>query len=241
MDGVETSQCAQDAAFYNNGYMHRSLLILAIVLPQPLKQTLYRRVFGWRIGKNVSIGLSYIDAREVTLMDGARIGHLNVFRRLRRLHVGPSAHVHHSNHIVGASTSFPQAASSFAMEQGSAMMGRHYVDCSGTVEIGKRSVIGGADTQIWSHTLLVVPGGYHMVTGTVRIGKGVYIGARATIVAERIPDGAVVAAGSVVNKSIPGEDCRLLIAGNPAIVRKRYEGTDPSGEETALTMIPGTG
>ena len=59
------------------------------------------------------------------------------------------------------------------------------------------------------------------------------------ILAEHIPDGAVVAAGSVVNKTFPGQDCRLLIAGNPATVRKRYEGTDPTGAETTLTMIPG--
>jgi carbonic anhydrase/acetyltransferase-like protein (isoleucine patch superfamily) len=219
--------------------MRKFLLLLAVLLPQSLKQMVYRRALGWMIGQGVRIGFSYIDAREVTLKDGARIGHLNVFRRLRRLSLGEKAHVHHSNQIVGATPDYPRAASTFTMEDGSALMGRHYVDCPGTVEIGERTVLGGSETQIWSHTLLVVPGGYEMLTTSVRIGRGVYIGARAVILAQRIPDGAVVAAGSVVNKSFPGQDCRLLIAGNPATVRKRYEGTDPSGMETALTMIPG--
>jgi acetyltransferase-like isoleucine patch superfamily enzyme len=221
--------------------MRKLILLLAPVLPQPVKQALYRRALGWKIGKNVSIGISYIDAREVSIMDGAKIGHLNVFRRLRRLTLASGAHVRHSNQIIGASHGFPRAASTFIMDEGSAVMGHHYIDCPGTVEIGEGTVIGGADTQIWSHTLVVVRGGFEMVTGTVRIGKGVYVGARATILAESVPDGAVVAAGSVVNKSFPGQDCRLLIAGNPATVRKRYEGTDASGTETAVTLIPGDG
>jgi acetyltransferase-like isoleucine patch superfamily enzyme len=105
------------------------------------------------------------------------------------------------------------------------------VDCSGGVEIGQGTIVGGADTQVWSHTLKVAPAGYEMVMRPVRIGKGVYVGARATILAERIPDGAVVAAGSVVNKSFPDEDCRLLLAGNPAAIRRRYG----QGEDGAQT------
>jgi hypothetical protein len=36
-------------------------------------------------------------------------------------------------------------------------------------------------------------------------------------------------------------DCpgRVAVAGNPATVRKRYEGTDPSGAETGITFVPG--
>ena len=176
--------------------MRKLLLLIAVILPQFLKKAIYRRIFGWKIGDGVSIGLSYLDVLEVELLDGARIGHLNAFRRLRSLRLGRAAQVHHSNQIVGASAGFPGAASSFTMEDGSAVMGRHYIDCPGIVEIGSGSVLAGADSQIWSHTLVVVPGGYHMVTLRVRIGRGVYVGARATILAKSIPDGAVVGMGT---------------------------------------------
>jgi acetyltransferase-like isoleucine patch superfamily enzyme len=219
--------------------MRKFLLALAVILPQPMKQALYRHAFGWKIGPGARIGFSYVDARDVVVMEGARIGHLNVFRRLNVLRIGRGAHIRHSNEVVGASAGYPHAASAFTMEDGSSMMGHHYIDCPGRVVIGERTVLGGRDIQVWSHSLEVVPGGFHMHARDVRIGKGVYIGGRATILAERVPDGAVVAAGSVVNKSIPDEDCRLLIAGNPATVRKRYEGTDPGGGETHVTLVPG--
>lgn len=217
------------------------LLLFIVFLPQPIKQALYRRIFGWHIERKVKIGFSYIDAREVVLKEGVRIGHLNIIRRLRLLHLEHGVGIHHSNQITGAARGFPRAASAFTMERGSWLTGHHYIDCPGTVEIGAGTILGGSESQIWSHSLRVVPGGYEMITLRVRIGKGVYVGARSIVMAERVPDGAVIAAGSVVNKTIDGQDCRLLIAGNPATVRKRYEGTLGDGEETSVVLIPGDG
>ena len=69
----------------------------------------------------------------------------------------------------------------------------------------------------------------------LHVGQGVYIGARSTLIGCSIPDRAMVGAGSVVNKSFATEDYRLLIAGNPAIVKKRYD-NDALSEQKAIEV-----
>jgi hypothetical protein len=55
-------------------------------------------------------------------------------------------------------------------------------------------------------------------TAPVRIGDGVWIGSRATILkGVTIGDGAIVAAGAVVNRDVPAH---ALVAGVPAVVRR---------------------
>jgi acetyltransferase-like isoleucine patch superfamily enzyme len=42
-----------------------------------------------------------------------------------------------------------------------------------------------------------------------------------------LPDRTVVGAGSVVTKQFAPEPCPYLIAGNPAIIKKRYQVSSP--------------
>jgi acetyltransferase-like isoleucine patch superfamily enzyme len=57
----------------------------------------------------------------------------------------------------------------------------------------------------------------------VTIGAHVYVGARSTLVGCALPDRTVVGAGSVVTKQFAAEATPYLIAGNPAIIKKRYQ------------------
>jgi acetyltransferase-like isoleucine patch superfamily enzyme len=91
-----------------------------------------------------------------------------------------------------------------------------------SLTIGEETILGGdvliSDTDF--HTPL--PGfswSNDAVTTAqpVRIGRGCFIGARATILkGVTIGDGAVIAAGAVVTKDVPAES---LAAGNPALVK----------------------
>ena len=56
------------------------LAVLAAIalLPSFLKRPSYRLFFGYRVGKRVRIGLSIIDARDCTIDDDVKIGHLNI-------------------------------------------------------------------------------------------------------------------------------------------------------------------
>jgi acetyltransferase-like isoleucine patch superfamily enzyme len=85
------------------------------------------------------------------------------------------------------------------------------------ISIGDNTIIG-YNVTVLTHEFLVRE--YHK--GPVEIGAGVLIGSNATILpGVRIGDGAVVGAGSLVNRDIPPG---ALAAGVPARIRRREVG-----------------
>jgi acetyltransferase-like isoleucine patch superfamily enzyme len=200
------------------------LLLLAVALPGPLKRAYYRRVFGWRIGRGVRVGLSFVDARTVDLDEGCRIGHFNVFRGLAELRVGRGSHVANFNQAFGT-LGLPGFPSRLLVGQWVSLMSRHFLDVAGVVTIGDGVTFGGRDTQVWSHSLAFDDQGRRSLRPLdVTVGDAAYLGARVTLVGCSVPAGAVVGAGSVLTRSFPPDPTgrRLLIAGNPAAVRKTY-------------------
>ena len=96
------------------------------------------------------------------------------------------------------------------------------------IEIGEGSMIG-AGCLICDSDMHEVPlgSGKPPSAAPIRIGRGVFVGARSIILkGVTIGDGAVIGAGSVVIKSIPAG---TLAAGNPAVVIKTF----PSSPATA--------
>ncbi len=202
--------------------MRRVLLLLGAVLPSFLKLAVYRHLLGWKIGRRVRIGFSYIDAADAIFGDGVSIGHFNIMRGIQRLHIGSGTYIANFNQFFGTGNHYRGFAAELSLGESVNFMSRHFIDVAGTVRIGSGTTVGGRDTQFWSHTLAMVDGRQALVPTCVHIGDGVYVGARATLVSCAIPDGAVIGAGSVVTKDFPAEATKLLIAGNPATVLKRY-------------------
>ena len=203
--------------------MRKIILILAVILPLPLKLFLYRTLLKWKIGRNVKIGYSYLEAGDVEISDQVRIGHFNVIRGVRRLRVGRGTYIANFNEVFGDGGFYGNFVSCLEIGADVSLMSRHFIDLGGTVIIGDRTTVGGRDTHFWSHTRTLSGSGARLEPTTVTIGSDVYVGARATLVGCSIPDGAVVGAGSVVTKSFAPEPQRLLIAGNPAAIRERYD------------------
>jgi acetyltransferase-like isoleucine patch superfamily enzyme len=225
--------------------MHRTskfkLLILACiaVLPSFLKRPCYRLFFGYRVGKRVRIGLSIIDARTCQLDDDVEIGHLNVVIGVQTLTVGDHARIGHLNIIRGGDevrlgrfseimrlneiNSIPdpdvvnEIEPRFLLGDGSIITTGHKIDFTDRVEIGRRTIIGGRNSSLWTHnrqrTRPIVIGSFTYVGSEIRIAPG-----------GSIPSRCIVGIGSVVTGQFSGEE--QLIAGVPAKVIKALSEED---------------
>jgi acetyltransferase-like isoleucine patch superfamily enzyme len=197
-------------------------LLLIVLLPNFLKLLIYRRLFGWKVGQNVKIGFSYIDAKNVVIGDCVCIGHGNIIRNLKSLRIGTDTYIANFNSFFGST--YEGWSSCVEIGQSVQLMSHHFLDVGGTIMIGNRVVIAGRDTQIWAHSVAFDSAATpELQPLNVSIGSQVYVGARSTLVGCAIPNQTVVGAGSVVTKQFLAEATPYLIAGNPAIIKKRYQ------------------
>jgi acetyltransferase-like isoleucine patch superfamily enzyme len=215
------------------------ILVCIAVLPSFLKRPCYRLCFGYRIGKRVRIGLSIIDARACQLDDDVEIGHLNVVIGVKTLTIGDHVRIGHLNIIRGGDevrlgryaeimrlneiNSIPdpdvvnETEPRFLLGEGSIITSGHKIDFTDRVEIGRRTIIGGRNSSLWTHnrqrTRPIVIGSFTYVGSEIRIAPG---GA--------IPSRCIVGIGSVITGQLSGED--QLIAGVPAKVIKELNEND---------------
>jgi acetyltransferase-like isoleucine patch superfamily enzyme len=199
------------------------------VLPSSLKRVCYRLFFGYQIGKRVRIGFSIVDARDCRIDDDVRIGHLNVIIGVRRLMIGDHVRIGHLNVIRGGNevqigrycdiirlneiNSIPDpdvvnaVDPSFHLGAGSIITTGHKVDFTDRVEIGRRTIIGGRNSSLWTHN--------RQRTLPIKVGECAYIGSEIRIApGGSIPSRCIVGIGSVVTGELSGEE--QLIAGVPA-------------------------
>jgi len=199
-------------------------MFAAVFLPLPIKLSLYRRLLGWEIEENVKIGFSYIESDHVIIGKNAVIGNLNIIRCVKFFHMGADSSILNLNQFFGCRNDLKWPGK-LIIGRSAHIMSHHFIDVNGQVIIGNNTVIGGRDTHFWSHGLTYASSEPELTAFEIMIGENVYIGARSTLIGCCIPDNDVVGAGSVVTKQFPEENCRFLIAGNPATVKKRYETT----------------
>jgi acetyltransferase-like isoleucine patch superfamily enzyme len=198
-------------------------------MPGFLKRTLYRRLFGYRIGRRVRLGLSVIDAGECEIADNVSVGHLNLIISVGKLRIGEHARVGHLNVIRGGdevslgryaeilrmneinSIPDPDVVNStdprFTLGDGAVVTAGHKIDFTDRVTIGRRTILGGRNSSLWTHN--------RQRTRPVEIGELSYIGSEIRVAPGGvIPSRCIVGIGSVVTGRLEGE--YLLIAGVPA-------------------------
>ena len=215
--------------------MHRPgkfrLLVLGIVglLPSFLKRPCYRLFFCYRIGKRVRIGFSIIDAGECEIGDDAQIGHLNLLIGIRSLQLGDHVRIGHLNVIRGGDevslgrytellrlneiNSIPEPEvvnpvdPRFVVGPGSIITTGHKIDFTDRVTIGRRTIIGGRNSSLWTHN--------RQRTRPISIGDFAYVGSEIRIApGGAIPSRCIVGIGSVITGELVGEN--QLFAGVPA-------------------------
>jgi len=226
-------------------WMHRSgkfrLAVLGCFafLPSFLKRPCYRIFFGYQIGRRVQVGLSIIDAAQCKIDDDTRIGHLNLVIGVGELALGDHVKIGHLNIIRGGEmvslgryaelirlneiNAIPEpdavnpVDSRFTLGNGSIITTGHKIDFTDRVEIGRRTIIGGRNSSLWTHnrqrTLPITIGDFAYVGSEIRMAPG-----------SSLPSRCVIGIGSVVTTQINCDG--WLIAGVPAKPIKELSAED---------------
>ena len=217
------------------------LTVLAFIalLPSFLKRSCYRWFFGYKIGKRVRIGLSIIDTRECRIDDDVQIGHLNLIIRVKKLEIGDHVRIGHLNIIRGGdevqlgryseiirmneinSIAEPEVVNPidprFLLGEGSIITTGHKIDFTDRVTIGRRSILGGRNSSLWTHN--------RQRTRPIEIGSFAYIGSEIRIApGGSLPSNCIVGIGSVITSELSAEG--YLIAGVPAKPVKKLSEED---------------
>jgi acetyltransferase-like isoleucine patch superfamily enzyme len=216
-----------------------AVLGMIAVLPSFLKRPCYRLCFGYRIGKRVRIGFSLIDARECVIEDDVRIGHLNMVIGVKKLTVGDHVRIGHLNILRGGDeislgryaeiirmneiNSIPEPEvvnpiePRFILGEGSVLTTGHKIDFTDRVLIGRRSILGGRNSSLWTHN--------RQRTRPIEIGSFTYIGSEIRVApGGSIPSRCIVGIGAVITGQLTEENS--LIGGVPARTIKQLSEED---------------
>lgn len=195
------------------------------ILPSALKIPIYRRVFGYSIGRDVRIGISLIRVGKLTVGDHARIGSLTVFRDIPEVRIGSCCVIagrtqfySHREFSRSDSISIRRNCPQLIVGEHSFIGGGHLFDIQDSVIIGRFTTVAGTRSTVFTHQLDVAS--CQHVTKPVSIGDYCMVGSDVKFVpGARVPSYCVVGMGAVVTKRF--EDPYCLIAGNPARVVRR--------------------
>jgi acetyltransferase-like isoleucine patch superfamily enzyme len=216
-----------------------AMLGLVALLPSFLKRSSYRLFFGYRVGKRVRTGLSIIDAVECIIGDDVQIGHFNVVIGVKRLGIGDHVKIGYLNIIRGGDevrlgryaeimrmneiNSIPEPdvvnpiEPRFVLGEGSIITAGHKIDFTDRVEIGRRTIIGGRNSSLWTHN--------RQRTRPITIGSLTYVGSEIRIApGGSVPSRCIVGIGSVITGELTEEG--RLIAGVPARPVKELSAED---------------
>jgi acetyltransferase-like isoleucine patch superfamily enzyme len=213
------------------------MLAVVAFFPSWLKRQFYRLFFGYKIGKNVKIGITLLDAKDCKIDDDVKIGHFNIFIGVKKLSIGDHTKIGHLNIFRGGEeiklgryteiirlneiNAIPnpiavnEVDSRFLLGDGSVIAASHKIDFTDRVEFGKCVILGGRNSSLWTHN--------RQMTKPIIIGDYSYIGSEIRMVpGSEIPAKCIVGIGSVITKKIEGE--YNLIGGMPAkIIRELDE------------------
>lgn len=206
-------------------------LVVVAFLPNWLKKILYRVIFHYRLGRDVRIGITLLDAGEVDLADGTRIGHLNLVLRVGSLRTGRHARVGMLNIIRGGETvslgdysevmrlnvlnAIPdhdcttEPVSRLEIGAGAVIVSGHRIDFTDRVALGKNVIVGGRNSSLWTHN--------RQETAPIEVGDFCYLGSEVRLApGAKLADECILALGSVLVGAVT--QARSLVAGVPARV-----------------------
>jgi acetyltransferase-like isoleucine patch superfamily enzyme len=205
-----------------------ALSLVLIFFPSGVKIPVYRWVYGYKIGRHVKIGFSWIHVGKLEIGDHVNIGSFNRFKNIPEVRIGDYSGIGTGNTFTSTDEFTNAAGRAVRGNQPMLIIGKHcgitlghYFSVQDKFTLGDFSTIGGMSSIFFTHYVDVVTGMqstkpiaigvYCLITSSVRFTPGV-----------AVPDYCVVGMGSVLTKKFSETHC--LIAGNPAaVVRKLPE------------------
>lgn len=176
--------------------------LFCLIFPSGLLKNFILRMFGWKIGKDVHIGFSFLAVNNMVLFDNTYIGHLN-FVKIYFLKMGKKAYIQNLNRVTGplyliledeaaignlntikrAKHPVSWGRSKLRIGLGSKITSRHTLDCTRPIEIGEHSIIAGESSQLWTHGYIhnKIGKDRFRIDGSIKIGNNVYIGSASVI------------------------------------------------------------
>lgn len=207
-----------------------AMAVLLAAMPSRIKVWLYRRFFGYQIGRDVRIGFTvFLQVARCRIGDGVRIGHCNAFYRVGELDIQSGAHVGVLNLFRGGDRiSIGQYASVLRMNvfnsipepevvnptepvleigDGAVVTSSHWLDFTDRIRIGDHTIVGGRNSSLWTHN--------RQRTKPIEIGDHCYLGSEIRVApGVEVAPFCIVALGAVLMDRYT--QSRWLIAGNPA-------------------------
>ena len=184
--------------------MLKTMMIAAVGLaPSSRAKLAILRFLGWRIGKETSVGPGlYLRLASVTLGSDVRIGPFNVFRDMAEVRVEARGRIGQWNWISAAGPLVEARGGGFLrIGEDSAVTSRHYMDCSGGVEIGHHTTVAGVRSTFITHGIAwktaeqtsdgITIGDYCIVSSNVAIAPGT-----------STDDRVVIGIGSVLSRDV---------------------------------------
>jgi acetyltransferase-like isoleucine patch superfamily enzyme len=220
------------------------LLLLLALLPSSIKIPLYRLLFGWRIGRDVCIGFSLLDARQVEIGNWVRIGHFNRFQRIPSLTICDRVFIGNRNVMVTGPAHYAvgvrEADPMLHIGEECYIIGPHYFDVHAPIRLGSSVTIAGQGSSFYTHGL-----DYEracLAAQPITIGENSYVGAHALFVpGSGVASNTLVGMGALVTK--PFSEQYTLVGGSPARIVKnlnkqaewfvRDRPGKPAGERTS--------
>jgi acetyltransferase-like isoleucine patch superfamily enzyme len=168
-----------------------------------------KKMFGYKIGKNVKIGKVFINCKQVFVGNNVLIADMNNFS-CGIINIGDNTKIHSGNSFLGKGK--------FIIGKDSRVINDHFFDLSNNIFIGDKTWIAGKNSQFWTHGSIETK--LNKKDLSITIENNVYVSSSAKIApGVKIASNNLVGIGSVVIGKFDESD--TIILGNPAKVVKK--------------------
>lgn len=210
---------------HEKSLIRKWLALALVVVPSLVKIPIYRRIFGYKIGKDVRIGLAWIQVDQMEIADHVRIRHFSRIKGIPIVHIGDHTSIGFGNTFTATYEFTNERSQAERGNRPILRIGRHvsitmfhYFDVQDELTIGDFTVVAGRNSIFFTHYLDPTSG--TQSTRPIHIGNYCMLGAAVRFApGARIPDCCVIGMGAVVTKSFT--EPYWLLGGNPARVVRR--------------------